>query len=111
MDSSTKFGRIAFIGERELAIGFKLVGVGDVFIADGTTFPEKLRELYYSGNFGLILASNTYVSTLDRKFLNTVTTSVMPLVVFVPVSPVGEEEKISDMARRVLGIKIDLGGI
>ncbi|MEM0138467.1 MAG: V-type ATP synthase subunit F [Thermoplasmatales archaeon] len=111
MDSSSKFGRIAFVGERELSIGFKLVGIQDVFVADESTFGDRLKELYYSGNFGLILASNTFISTLDRKFLHLVTTSVMPLVVFVPVSPVGEEEKISEMARRVLGINIDLGGI
>ncbi|MEM4778678.1 MAG: V-type ATP synthase subunit F, partial [Thermoplasmatales archaeon] len=82
MDSSSKFGRIAFVGERELSIGFKLVGIQDVFVADASTFGDRLKELYYSGNFGLILASNTFISTLDRKFLNLVTTSVMPLVVF-----------------------------
>ncbi|MEM0134320.1 MAG: V-type ATP synthase subunit F [Thermoplasmatales archaeon] len=111
MDQKSKFGKIAFIGERELSIGFKLVGIEDVFIADKENFSTKLRELYSSGEFGLILASNSFISTLDRKFLNLVTTSVMPLVVLVPVSAVAEEEGVSEMARRVLGIKIDLGGL
>lgn len=111
MDQKSKFGEIAFIGERELTIGFKLVGVEEVFTADQDSFATKLKELYNSGKFGLILASNSFISTLDRKFLNLVTTSVMPLVVFVPVSATAEEEGVSEMARRVLGIKIDLGGL
>ncbi len=111
MDAKSKFGRIAFLGERELSIGFKLVGVEDVFAVEKEMFAPKLRELYSSGKFGLILASNSFISTLDRKFLGLVTTSVMPLVVFVPVSAVAEEEGVSEMARRILGIRIDLGGL
>jgi V/A-type H+-transporting ATPase subunit F len=111
MDEKGKFGKIAFIGERELSIGFKLVGIEDVFVSDSKTFPELLKELYYSGKYGLILASNTFAGSLDRKFFGMLSVSVSPLVVFVPVNPTGEEEGISDLARRVLGIKIDLGGI
>jgi V/A-type H+-transporting ATPase subunit F len=111
MDDKKKFGKIAFIGERELSIGFKLVGIDDVFVSDERTFPDVLKELYYSGRYGLILVSNTFAGSLDRKFFSMVSTSVSPLVVFVPVKATGEEEGISDLARRVLGIKIDLGGI
>lgn len=111
MADFTKFGRIAFIGERELAIGFRLVGVEDSFIVEKEDFPSKLEEIYRSGKFGLILASNTFVAELDKRFLNTMHASVSPLVVFVPVSEAEEEEGISDLARRILGIKMDLGGM
>ncbi len=106
-----RFGRIAFIGERELAIGFKLVGVEDTFTVDRDTFGDKLRELYHSGKFGLILSSNSFTGTLDKKFLNALYSSVSPLVVFIPVTKGAEEEGISDLARRVLGINMDLGGM
>ncbi|MCL5407750.1 MAG: hypothetical protein M1518_00060 [Candidatus Thermoplasmatota archaeon] len=111
MVEQSKFGRIAFIGERELAIGFKLVGIEDSFIVDSNTFPDQLRELYYSGKFGLILASNSFLGGLDKKFLNLLYGSVSPLVVFVPVTQGAEEEGISDLARRILGINMDLGGM
>ncbi|MCL4333895.1 MAG: hypothetical protein M1290_06825 [Candidatus Thermoplasmatota archaeon] len=111
MANKEEFGRIAFIGERELAIGFKLVGVEDTFIVDKDTYGEKLRELYHSGKFGLILSSNSFTTVLDKKFLNTLYSSVSPLVVFIPVTKVAEEEGISDLARRVLGINMDLGGM
>lgn len=108
-DEKNKFGKMAFIGERELAIGFRLVGVAETFIENRESFPEKLKALYYSNNFDLILASNTFIKTVDKKFLNTLQSSVSPLVVFVPVSTTTEEEGISGLARRVLGIKLDLG--
>jgi len=54
MVKDERFGRIAFIGERELAVGFKLVGVEDTFIVDRDSYSEKLREMYHSGKFGLI---------------------------------------------------------
>lgn len=111
MDDKNKFGKIAFLGERELAIGFKLVGVEDSFVTTQEDFSDKIKELYYSGNYGLILVSNTYMNSIDRKFLNTLNTSVSPLVVFIPVSEEGKEENISELARRVLGIKLDLGGL
>jgi V/A-type H+-transporting ATPase subunit F len=108
---NTKFGKIAFVGERELAIGFKLVGIEDAFISDAGTFSDKLKELFYSGNYGLILASNSFINSVEKKFLSLLNISVSPLVVFVPVAEMGEEEGVSDLARRVLGIKMDLGGI
>ncbi len=70
-----------------------------------------MRELYYSGNYGLILASNSFIDYVDKKFLNILNTSVSPLVVFIPVSEQEKEENISELARRVLGIKLDLGGL
>lgn len=106
-----RFGRIAFIGERELAIGLKLVGVEDTFIVDSNTYSGKLREMFHSGDFGLILSSNSFIGSLDKKFLNLLYGSVSPLVVFIPVTEGAEEEGISDLARRVLGIKMDLGGM
>ncbi len=111
MVKDERFGRIAFIGERELAIGFKLVGVEDTFIVDKDSYADKLRELYHSGNFGLILASNSFVGTLDKKFTSLLYSSVSPLVVFIPVTEGAEEEGISNLARRVLGINMDLGGM
>ncbi|MGC8547113.1 MAG: V-type ATP synthase subunit F [Thermoplasmata archaeon] len=111
MDEKNKFGKIAFLGERELAIGFKLVGVENVFIASSDNFSDKLKELYFSGIYGLILVSNTFIDSIDKKFLNILNTSVSPLVVFIPVSEQEKEENISELARRVLGIKLDLGGL
>ncbi len=110
MVDKTKFGKIAFVGERELAIGFKLVGVEEANFVTRENYADKLKELFYSGEYGLILATNSFMDVLDKKFLNLASTSVSPLVVFIPVSEQEEAESISDLARRVLGIKLDLGG-
>ncbi len=87
------------------------MGVENVFVASRENFSDKLKELYFSGIYGLILVSNTFVDSIDKKFLNILNTSVSPLVVFIPVSEQEKEENISELARRVLGIKLDLGGL
>jgi len=111
LDVKQKFGKIAFIGERELAIGFKLVGIEDVFPVGNQDFQETLKMIYGSGEYGLILASNSFINSLDKRFLSLIETSVSPLVIFVPVNVLKEEETISDLARKVLGLKLNIGGI
>lgn len=111
MDVKNKFGKIAFIGERELAIGFKLVGIENIFPVQGDEYQGKLREVFESGEYGLILASNSFIDRLDKKFLNLLETSVSPLVIFIPVNKLREEETIADLARKVLGLKLNIGGI
>ncbi len=111
MDNRDKFGKIAFIGERELAIGFKLVGIENIYPVNGDYFQEKLKEIFDSGEYGLILASNSYIDKLDKKFLNLLETSVSPLVIFIPVNQLKEEETIADLARKVLGLKLNIGGM
>ena len=39
-------GTIAVIGERELILGFRLIGIEDSYIADGEKGVEKVMEVY-----------------------------------------------------------------
>ena len=50
-------GRLAVVGDRELVIGYRLIGIDNTFIvSDEEDASKKIQELYSSGEFGLILS-------------------------------------------------------
>ena len=63
-------GRLAVVGDRELVIGYRLIGIDDTFIVSNEEdTSKKIQELYSSGEFGLIIASNSMRDKLSSKFL------------------------------------------
>lgn len=103
-------GRIAVVGERELTIGYRLLGIDDTYIAAGEEAVQVMQKLFYSDEFGLIVASQSVRDTLSPAFRAKVEASIEPLVIFMPSLVEGvKEESISDLARRVLGVDIKMG--
>ncbi len=103
-------GRLAIVGERELAIGYRLIGIDDTFIVDDEEASKKIQELYSSGEFGLIIASDSVRSKIPSKFLSEIEGSIEPLILFLPsLKETTEEDKesIAALAKRVLGINIE----
>lgn len=104
-------GRLAIVGDRELVIGYRLIGIDDTFIASDEDAGKKIHELYSSGEFGLIIASDSVRSQLSSKFLSEVEGSIEPLVLFMPSqkeTTAEDEESIAALAKRVLGINIEV---
>lgn len=100
-------GRIAIVGDRELVIGYRLMGIDDTFIVEGEDANKTMQDLFSSGDFGLIIASESVRTTLPVAFRSKVEESIQPLVLFMP--PLQEsiqEESIPALAKRVLGISI-----
>ncbi len=106
MTASQNFGRIAVLGEREIALGFRLLGVTNAFIAVGEKGVEKFSELFRSDEFTFIMVSESLKRFMDRRMLDSIETSTVPLVVFVPLPGGGDEESIEKFAKRVLGVDI-----
>ena len=104
-------GKIAIVGDRELVIGYRLIGIDDTFIIDNEDASKKIQELYSSGNFGLIITSDSVRNKLPSNFLSQIEESIEPLVLFMPSQKVStcEEESIASLAKRILGIKIEVG--
>ncbi len=103
-------GRLAIVGERELAIGYRLIGIDDTFIVDDEEASKKIQELYSSGEFGLIIASDSVRSKIPSKFLSEIEGSIEPLILFLPsLKETTEEdtESIAALAKRVLGVNIE----
>ena len=104
-------GRIAVVGDRELVIGYRLIGIDDTFIVGDEDVSKKIQELYSSGDFGLIMASDSVRAKLPSKFLSEIEESIEPLVLFMPSqkeTTEDSEESIAALAKRVLGINIEV---
>ena len=105
-------GRLAVVGDRELVIGYRLIGIDDTFIvSDDEDASKKIQELYSSGEFGLIIASNSMRAKLSSKFVAEIEESIEPLVLFMPSQKEAEDEdkeSIAALAKRVLGISIEV---
>ena len=102
-----EFDRIAVIGEREIALGFKLVGISDVFMETGEAATKRFAELLSGKEYGLVIVSESIRKTLSKAALKTAETTLRPLVVFIPALGQGEgEESVEALAKRVLGVNI-----
>jgi len=100
-------GRIAVVGERELVIGYRLLGIEDTFIVTGEEASKTIQEVYSSGKFSLIIASDAVRNVLPNVFRKKIEASIEPLVLFMPAMEGNiQEESIAALAKRVLGISI-----
>jgi len=98
----------AVIGERELVLGFRLIGLGNTFLVDPSTTVRTFEEAFDSGRYGLILASQRLQAALPEKVRRRAESSLSPLVVFLPTPGAGEEpESLAALAKRVLGISLE----
>jgi V/A-type H+-transporting ATPase subunit F len=104
-------GRIAVIGDRELVVGYRLIGVEDTFLVseDALEVKKTLQQLLSSKEYALIIASQTVRNALSGSFRESVESSIEPLVLFMPAFEGNvQEESISSLAKRVLGISIQM---
>jgi V/A-type H+/Na+-transporting ATPase subunit F len=103
----TQSGRIAVVGERELVLGYRLLGVEDAHIASGSEAQKTIMDLFNSGNFALIIVGNEARTSLSAATREKLESSIVPLVVFMPsLTSQASEESLSLLARRVLGVDI-----
>ena len=100
-------GRTAVLGERELAIGFRLIGLKDVFEVTAENAVSEFQRVMTAGNYNLVIASQSIRPRLSEAQRLHADGSLHPLVVFVP-TPTGEfeVESINALAKRVLGVTL-----
>ena len=99
------------LGERELAIGFRLIGLKDVIEVRPENSALEFQKAFVSGQFNLIIASQSIKSRLSESQRLAADASLKPLVVFVP-TPGGEYEveSLNALAKRVLGVSLSVAG-
>ncbi|HJS64599.1 MAG TPA: V-type ATP synthase subunit F [Nitrososphaeraceae archaeon] len=104
-------GAIAIIGERELVMGYRLLGIDDTYIVNQADEALKTMEsIFFSRKFNLIIASQFVSASLPHLFRTRVEASIEPLVLFMPsLKGNVQEESIATLAKRVLGISIKMG--
>jgi len=101
-------GRIAVVGDRELVLGYRLLGVEETHIASRQEGQKMLMELFNSGNYGLIVAGDEVRKSLSLAARDKLESSIIPLVVFMPPidTALPQEESLARLARRVLGVDL-----
>ena len=101
-------GVIGVIGERELVIGYRLLGIDDTFIVSkGDESFKTMEKLFFSHKYSMIIGSHFIRDYLPPLLRKRVEASIEPLVLFMPSLKGNiQEESISSLARRVLGINI-----
>ena len=106
-DESSQTRRTAVLGERELAIGFRLIGLQDVFEVTPENAGAEFQRVMTSGAYTLVIASQSIRPRLSEAQRLNADNSITPLVVFVP-TPTGEYEveSINTLAKRVLGVTL-----
>ena len=95
------------LGERELAIGFRLIGLKDVVEVTPESSVAEFQKALSDERFSLLIASQSIRGRLSEAQRVQADGSLRPLVVFVP-TPAGEYEveSISALAKRVLGVTL-----
>lgn len=102
--------KMAYIGNAQLSLGFKMAGITESYVAQETGEVEsRLRELLAKQDIGIIvITSSVRRQVRDRKLSDAIATSLLPLIVEVPEQgeSVTEEDTLRAMIRRALGIDI-----
>ena len=92
----------AVVGDRELVIGYRLLGVEDAFITGPDEAAKKVMDLFNSSEYGLDNRGRHRQEGALADDEGELSSSIIPLVVFLP--SIGEtqaaEELISRLARR-----------
>lgn len=107
-ETSKETGRTVVVGERELAIGFRLIGLKDVIeVTPESSVAEFQRAM--TGGYALVIATQSIRAVLSDAQRAAADASLDPLVVFVP-TPTGEYEveSIEALAKRVLGVTLSV---
>jgi len=106
-DSTLPAGETVVLGERELAIGFRLIGLSRVVEVTPETAAAEFQRVMNDGSVSLVIASQSVRPRLTDPQRAAADASLTPLVVFVP-TPHGdfEVESIEALAKRVLGVSL-----
>jgi V/A-type H+/Na+-transporting ATPase subunit F len=108
-EASKDPGATVVLGERELAIGFRLIGLKDVFDVTPENAVSEFQRVMGAGKYNLVIASQSIRARLSDTQRQAADASLRPLVVFVP-TPTGEfeVESINALAKRVLGVTLQV---
>ena len=108
--TAAQTGKIAVVGENELVLGYRLIGVEDAVTATKEDAQKKVLELFNSGKYGLIIVGSEARKGISPSTMEKLEASIVPLVVFMPsTQSTVQEESLSRLAKRVLGVDLKVG--
>jgi V/A-type H+/Na+-transporting ATPase subunit F len=108
--TAAQSGKIAVVGEKELVLGYRLLGVEDALPVSRAEAQKAVMDLFNSDKYNLIIVGNEARKGLSPATMERLEASIVPLVVFMPSTDAEvAEESLSKLAKRVLGVDIKVG--
>ncbi|MCL4365050.1 MAG: hypothetical protein M1569_01655 [Candidatus Marsarchaeota archaeon] len=102
--------KIAYVGNNLLNLGFKMAGITESFVASDTAQAEsRLRELTARDDIGIIIMTTSIRKMIkDRRLNESISSSLLPLVMEVPElnEQLQEEDTLRALIMRAIGIDI-----
>ena len=93
-----------------MLLGYRLLGVQDAFQAGKDDAHKIVMDLFNSNEYALIIVGNQARGGLSATLKERLESSITPLVVFMPsLDSQSNEESLSLLARRVLGVDMKVG--
>jgi V/A-type H+-transporting ATPase subunit F len=97
---------VAVLGEREIVMGFKLIGISSCFEINEKNAQSEISRIISRREFSLIIISENMMKYIESKALERMMASTDPLIIFIPMPGGREEESVSKLAKRILGVDI-----
>ncbi|MEM2963598.1 MAG: V-type ATP synthase subunit F [Candidatus Anstonellales archaeon] len=110
MDESKK--EIVVVGDSATVRGFRLAGIDKTFsVTENEEGCKKIIELISQQDVGLIITTDNLVESCERRIKQKIASTVKPIIITVPGirGPIEEEESISKLIKRALGISLNMG--
>jgi vacuolar-type H+-ATPase subunit F/Vma7 len=102
--------KIAYVGNNLLNLGFKIAGVTESYVATDTAQAEsRMKELTARDDIGIIIITSSIRRLIkDRRLSETISTSLLPLIMEIPEpnEQVLEEDTLRNLIIRAIGIDI-----
>lgn len=102
--------RIAYVGNNLLNLGFKIAGVTESYVAtDSAQAEARMKELTTREDIGIIIITSSIRRLIrDRRLAETISASILPLVMEIPEpnEQVLEEDTLRNLIIRAIGIDI-----
>ncbi|NJE05601.1 V-type ATP synthase subunit F [Thermococcus sp. M36] len=99
--------KIAVLGDKDTALGFKLAGAHEVYSFEDTPLDmerlsNKLKELVERGDVGIILITERFLQKVDVPDVE------LPIILQVPDKSGSKfgEEAIKEIVRRAIGVDL-----
>lgn len=99
--------KILVLGDRDMANGFRLVGVRDAVICSSADADGKLNELIQRTDAGIIIFQDEFYSSLSHKTKKLIESIPKPVVVSVGIKAASSTENLQAMIKRAIGISLD----
>jgi vacuolar-type H+-ATPase subunit F/Vma7 len=95
------------VGSEGFALGFRLVGVDDVFEIGAEEAAKTLTDIYNERKFGVVIVEEGLFNALSRLDRYQLSNSIRP--VFVSVGPSSGSD-LQEKVKRAVGIDLYKGG-